>query len=193
MAVCPLPTLTTTSLASPSQERSVTTSPGPHHTAGMSTTPEVESDGESTAAQVHAAVCSMVTARAASSSAWAEYAAVLLDAETSAFFAARLSDAQAPGPSDGRSSPPSKKRKLRDGSGSDGEAEDAPVPVVCEHCGGAVPQISLRVACMDGTTLAVTVAQRGLVREVKRVAGQVRADHACCKGASVRVSPHQLA
>jgi hypothetical protein len=39
---------------------------------------------------------------------------------------------------------------------------------------GAVPEVSLRVACMDGTTLVVTVAQRGLVREVKRLAGQVR-------------------
>jgi hypothetical protein len=27
---------------------------------------------------------------------------------------------------------------------------------------------------MDGTTLEVTVAQRGLVREVKRLVGQVR-------------------
>ena len=37
--------------------------------------------------------------------------------------------------------------------------------VVCEHCGGPVPQISLRVASLGGTTLAVAVAQRGLVRD----------------------------
>jgi hypothetical protein len=47
--------------------------------------------------------------------------------------------------------------------------------LVCEHCGGPVPQVSLRVASLDGTTLVVTVAQRGLVREVKRLVGQVSA------------------
>ena len=36
-----------------------------------------------------------------------------------------------------------------------------------------VVNISLRVASMDGTTLDVTVPERGLVREVKRVVGQV--------------------
>ena len=97
----------------------------------------------------------------------------MLDAETQAFFAARL----AQGDSGGDSSQPSKKkkkRKLRD-DGDEAEDEDAAaVAVICEHCGGAVPEVSLRVACMDGTTLEVTVAQRGLVREVKRLVGQVR-------------------
>jgi hypothetical protein len=37
-----------------------------------------------------------------------------------------------------------------------------------------VPGVSLRVACLDGTTLDVMVAQRGLVLEVKRLVGQVR-------------------
>ena len=45
---------------------------------------------------------------------------------------------------------------------------------MCEHCGGTVPQVSLRVASLDGVTLDVTVPQRGLVREVRRLAGQVR-------------------
>jgi hypothetical protein len=45
---------------------------------------------------------------------------------------------------------------------------------MCEHCCGPVPQVSLRVASLDGTTLVVTVAQRGLVREVKRLVAQVR-------------------
>jgi hypothetical protein len=119
----------------------------------------------------------MVTAQAATFSAWAAYETVLVDPETAAFFASRLSAAEAAEHSDGESKPPSKKkkRKLRDdGSGSDDEADDDPVAVVCEHCGGVVPEVSLRVACLDGTSLDVTVAQRGLVREVKRLVGQVR-------------------
>ena len=96
----------------------------------------------------------------------------MLDAETQAFFAARL----AQGGSGGDSSQPSKKKKRKLHDDDDGaEDEDAAaVAVICEHCGGAVPEVSLRVACMDGTTLEVTVAQRGLVREVKRLVGQVR-------------------
>ena len=35
-------------------------------------------------------------------------------------------------------------------------------------------EVSLRVACLDGTTLDLTVPQRELVREVKRTVGQVR-------------------
>ena len=96
----------------------------------------------------------------------------MLDAETQAFFAARL----AQGDSGGDSSQPSKKkkRKLRDDDDEAGDEDAAAVAVICEHCGGAVPEVSLRVACMDGTTLDVTVAQRGLVLEVKRLVGQVR-------------------
>jgi hypothetical protein len=117
----------------------------------------------------------LVTAQAAASSSWSEYAAVLLNAETQAFFAARLSDVQASKHSDGSNPPSKKKRKQRDdGSGSDEKTEDGPVVVICEHCGGAVPEVSLRVASLDGTTLVLTVAQRGLVREVKRLVGQVR-------------------
>ena len=47
-------------------------------------------DGQRTAEDVHATLCALVTAEAAKHSAWAEYAAVLLDEETAAFFAARL-------------------------------------------------------------------------------------------------------
>jgi hypothetical protein len=107
---------------------------------------------ERTATEVHSTLCALVTTQAAASTAWSEYESILLDAETQAFFAARL----AQGDSGGDSSQPSKKkkRKLRD---HDDEAEDeaAAVAVICEHCGGAVPEVSLRVACMDGTTLEV--------------------------------------
>ena len=131
--------------------------------------------GERTAKEVHATLCAMVTTQAASFSAWSAYEAVLLDPATAAFFAARLSS----GHSDGESNPPSKKKKKKrklgdDGSGSDEESDTEPIIVVCEHCGGAVPEVSLRVASLDGTTLDVRVAQRGLVLEVKRLVGQVR-------------------
>ena len=129
---------------------------------------------ERTATEVHSTLCALVTTQAAASSAWSEYESILLDAETQAFFAARL----AQGDSGGDSSQPSKKKKKRKLRDDDVEADDedagAEVAVICEHCGGAVPEVSLRVACMDGTTLEVTVAQRGLVREVKRLVGQVR-------------------
>jgi thioredoxin reductase len=97
-----------------------------------------------------------VTTQAAQHWAWAEYAAVLLDEETAAFFAARLTEGT--GVSDGdESKPPSnkKKRKL--------QADNA-----------ADPEISLRVACLDGSSLDLRVPPRELVREVKRAIGQVR-------------------
>jgi hypothetical protein len=130
-------------------------------------------DGQRLAEDVHATLCALVTAEAAKH--WAEYAAVLLDEETAAFVAARRTDDSKAATDEGESSPPSthkKKRKLGDDSGA---AEGDAVPgLFCEHCGGAVPEMSLRVACMDGTTLELTVAQRGLVREVKQSVGQVR-------------------
>jgi hypothetical protein len=132
-------------------------------------------DGQRTAEDVHDTLCALVTAEAAKHSAWADYAAVLLDEETAAFFAARLTDSTKE-VTDGESNPPSNmKRKKRKMGTDSGVAEDDSVPgVICEHCGGAVPEISLRVACLDGTTLDVRVAERGLVREVKRTVGQVR-------------------
>ena len=113
---------------------------------------------ERTASEVHATLCELVTTNAAAHPAWSEYAAVLLSPASVAFFEGRLSDAKA-------------------GSGAD-ESEAADAELICEHCGGAVPLILLRVACMDGTTLDVTVPQRGLVREVKRSVGQVRGSRA---------------
>ena len=109
---------------------------------------------ELTAAAVHSTLCALVTTQAAASPAWSEYASILFDAETAALFAARL----AQGDSGGDSSQPStKKRKLRgdDDSGSGEKAEENAVAVICEHCGGAVPEVSLRVASLDGTTLYI--------------------------------------
>jgi hypothetical protein len=129
-------------------------------------------EAQRTAEDVHATLCALVTTEAAKHSAWAEYAAVLLDEETAAFFAARLTDSKEA--TDGESNPPSRKKKRKLGAASVAAEDDATPGVICEHCGGAVPEVSLRVACLDGTTLDLTVAQRGLVREVKQAVGQVR-------------------
>ena len=118
---------------------------------------------EQTATDVHATLCALVTAEAAQHSAWAEYAAVLLDEETAAFFAARLTEGK--GGSDGDDSKPpwtkkqKKKRKLQTDSAAV-TADD--------------PEITLRVACLDGSSLDLKVPPRELVREVKRAIGQVR-------------------
>ena len=126
---------------------------------------------ERSATAVHATLAALVRANAAASSAWADYESVFLDRATASFFEARLPDAKA---ADSESDPPSKKKKKRKLDVDNG-ADESPAPIVCEHCGGPVPQVSLRVASLDGTTLVVTVAQRGLVREVKRLVGQVSA------------------
>jgi hypothetical protein len=102
-----------------------------------------------------------VTTEAAQHSAWAEYAAVLLDEETASFFAARLTEGK--GVSDGEeSSPPSKKKQKKRKLQADSEEADAD------------PEITLRVACLDGSSLDLKVPPRELVREVKRSIGQVR-------------------
>jgi hypothetical protein len=80
----------------------------------------------------------------------------LLDEETAAFFAARLPEAKAKAAGGDSESPPSKKRKK--------QAADS----------GASEVIKLRVACLDGSSLELTVPPRELVREVKRAIGQVR-------------------
>ena len=122
--------------------------------------------GEQTAADVHATLCALVTTEAAQHSAWAEYAAVLLDEETASFFAARLTEGK--GVSDGdESNPPSKKKKKRKLQAGSEEADSAAVTV-------ADPEITLRVACLDGSSLDLKVPPRELVREVKRAIGQVR-------------------
>ena len=107
----------------------------------------------------------MVMAEAAKHEAWSDYAAVLLDEETAAFFAARLPEAKAKaagGESDG---PPSKKRKKPTESGAASAA-----------CDDAAEGITLRVASLDGSSLELTVPPRELVREVKRAVGQVRGE-----------------
>jgi hypothetical protein len=106
--------------------------------------------GERSAQDVHATLCALVMTEAARHDAWADYAAVLLDKETAAFFAARLPEAKA--------DPPSKKRKKLD------EVED----------------ITLRVACLDGSSLDLTVPPRERVRELKRSIGQVRQEALAC-------------
>jgi hypothetical protein len=122
--------------------------------------------GEQTATDVHATLCALVTTEAAQHSAWAEYAAVLLDEETASFFAARLTAGK--GVSDGDAAkPPSKKNKKRKLQANSDEADGAAASVVD-------PDITLRVACLDGSSLDLKVPPRELVREVKRAIGQVR-------------------
>jgi hypothetical protein len=127
-----------------------------------------DAGGEQTAADVHATVCALVTTEAATHSAWAEYAAVLLDEETASFFATRLTEGK--GGSDGEeSNPPPKKQKQkkRKLQANSEEGKGAAVSDVN-------PKITLRVACLDGSSLDLKVPPRELVREVKRAIGQVR-------------------
>ena len=123
-------------------------------------------DRERTAQDVHATLCALVMAEAAKHEAWSDYAAVLLDEETAAFFAARLPEAKAKAAGGESDSPPSKKRKKQAaGSGEASAADD-----------DAAEDITLRVACLDGSSLELTVPPRELVREVKRLIGQVRGE-----------------
>ena len=129
---------------------------------------------ERSATAVHATLTALVRTNAAASSAWADYEAVFLDPATASFFEARLPDSKALVDSESNPKKKKKKRKLDATSDAD-ESDSDDAETVCEHCGGPVLQVSLRVASLDGTTLVVTVAQRGLVREVKRLVGQVSA------------------
>ena len=129
---------------------------------------------ERSATAVHATLTALVRTNAATSSAWADYEAVFLDPTTASFFEARLPDSKAL--VDSESNPKKKKKRKLDAARDDVDKSDSDDDaIVCEHCGGPMPQVSLRVASLDGTTLVVTVAQRGLVREVKRLVGQVSA------------------
>jgi hypothetical protein len=145
---------------------------------------------ERSASDVHHTLCALVSTNAATQPAWADYAALLLSAETAAFFEARLPDAKAAAVVDGESNAnpqlSKKKKRKRDAGGDGGDESDADADaaaLICEHCGGVVPEVSLRVASLDGTTLELTVPKRELVREVKRAVGQVRVRLA--KGAHV--------
>ena len=123
---------------------------------------------ERSATAVHATLTALVRTNAATSSAWADYEALLLDPATVSFFEARLPDAKAL--VDSESNPKKKKKRKLDAARDDAdESYSGDDAIVCEHCGGAVPEVSLRVASLDGTTLDVRVAQRGLVLEVKRL------------------------
>ena len=117
---------------------------------------------ERTAQDVHDTLCALVMTEAAKHEAWSVYAAVLLDEETAAFFAARLPEAKAKAAGGEADSPPSKKRKKQ--AADSGDQEDA------------AEAITLRVACLDGSSLELTVPPRELVREVKRAIGQVRGE-----------------
>ena len=139
----------------------------PHFQTSMSGVLE-----ERSATAVHATLTALVRTNAAASPAWADYEALLLDPATASFFESRLPDAKAL--VDSESNPPPSKKKKKRKLDADNGGDESPVAIVCEHCGGPVPQVSLRVASLDGTTLVVTVAQRGLVREVKRLVAQVR-------------------
>jgi hypothetical protein len=123
---------------------------------------------ERTAADVHATLCALVTTEAAQHSAWAEYAAVLLDEETASFFAARLTEGK--GVTDGEESkPPSKKNKKQKKRKLQADSEEGKSAAASD-----ADPISLRVACLDGSSLDLKVPPRELVREVKRAIGQVR-------------------
>ena len=123
-------------------------------------------DRERTAQDVHATLCALVMAEAAKHEAWADYAAVLLDEETAAFFAARLPEAKAKAAGGESGSPPSKKRKKQTDIDEVKLARDD----------DAADDITLRVACLDGSSLELTVPPRELVREVKRLIGQVSSE-----------------
>ena len=111
---------------------------------------------------MHATLCALVMTEAAKHEAWSDYAAVLLDEETAAFFAARLPEAKAKAAGGESDSPPSKKRKKQVDSDEVKLARD-----------DAAEDITLRVACLDGSSLELTVPPRELVREVKKAIGQV--------------------
>ena len=122
-------------------------------------------DRERTAQDVHDTLCALVMTEAAKHEAWSDYAAVLLDEETAAFFAARLPEAKAKAAGGESASPPTKKRKKQVGIDAFEFARD-----------DAAEDITLRVACLDGSSLELTVPPRELVREVKRAIGQVRGE-----------------
>ena len=127
---------------------------------------------EPSAAAVFACLRALVTTQAATHAAWQDFAVAFLAPETEAFIAARLSAAEVGGGDD--SAPPSKKKRKRAGGAGAGEGE-AKIAKTCDHCHGDIPEVTLRVAMLDGTTFSVTVPERGCVREVKRKIAEVRA------------------
>ena len=149
--------------------------------ASASSSPSTFSGGdrERTAQDVHATLCALVMAEAAKHEAWSDYAAVLLDEETAAFFAARLPEAKARAAGGESGSPPSKKRKKQVSIDAVELARD-----------DAAEDITLRVACLDGSSLELTVPPRELVREVKRLIGQVSGESKISLAACVEKIHH---
>ena len=131
---------------------------------------------EPSAAAVFACLRALVTTQAAAHAAWQDFAVAFLAPETEAFIAARLSAAEVGGGDD--SAPPSKKKRKRAGGAGAGEGE-AKIVKTCDHCHGDIPEVTLRVAMLNGTTFSVTVPERGCVREVKLEIAEVRAAGAC--------------
>ena len=127
---------------------------------------------EPSAAAVFACLRALVTKQAATHAAWHDFAVAFLAPETEAFIAARLSAAEVGGGDD--SAPPSKKKRKRAGGAGAGKG-GAKIVKTCEHCHGDIPEVTLRVAMLNGTTFSVTVPERGCVREVKRKIAEVRA------------------
>jgi hypothetical protein len=104
---------------------------------------------EPSAVAVFASLRALVTPQAASHTAWRDFAAAFLAPATEAFISALL-----------RGTRPA-------------VAEGGEVTKTCGHCGGDIPEVTLAVATMDGTTFSVTVPERGCVREVKREIAKV--------------------
>ena len=71
---------------------------------------------ERSASDVHHTLCALVSTNAATQPAWADYAALMLSAETAAFFEARLPDAKAAAVVDGESNETRSRRRRRSGS-----------------------------------------------------------------------------
>ena len=148
---------------------------------------------EPSAAAVFACLRALVTTQAAAHAAWQDFAVAFLAPETEAFIAARLSAAEVGGGDD--SAPPSKKKRKRAGGAGAGEGE-AKIVKTCDHCHGDIPEVTLRVAMLDGTTFSVTVPERGCVREVKRKIAEVRVpllSHADVLGTLTVVYNHAVA
>jgi len=101
---------------------------------------------EPSAVAVFASLRALVTTQAATHTAWRDFAAAFLAPATEAFISALLRPAA---------------------------AEGGEVTKTCGHCGGDIPEVTLAVATMDGTTFSLTVPERGCVREVKREIAKV--------------------
>ena len=120
----------------------------------------------SAACAVHASICSLVASQS-NNPAWEEYGQVFLsagiqDAIKSLIHPQALLHA-------GHSS---KKRKTDTGGAACDEQQG--LTMTCSNCDATVPAISLRIACLDGTTFGVLVYPHGLIAEVRASIGRSR-------------------